>query len=505
MGAPARSPCAERSLRASSTGTAIETNRDLAWSRIPENPPELGTLALVLSLGPIVFGGSAFYNSLDNTFDNIAAVFRARLEPRMQSAMPMHSSFSSFEFCRQIRLSASLIFAATCLLPAQQLMPPSSPGGSVQLFNSDAAVLESQEARKDLPCTVTQIKPSLGFDLKFHSGYDVTVPLKDLAGSENQLTMVFRVTSDAQKDRPVYFSQHVPVPAIDEDANGPAYLEGFFDIGEGKYHVDWLMRDRAERVCSGYWDIEAELASKDKPMALDIQPGVIRPADTEPFKVEAPVARQQHDGPLNVKVVVNFAPQDSASATLQPLDTNALLSILRNIAREPRIGKFSIVAYNMQEQRVIYRQEDASQIDFPALGKALASLNLGTVDLKRLSQKHGDTEFLANLITAELKDDKSQPDAVIFAGPKVMLGEGLPQDTLKQLSDVKLPVFYMNYNLNPQSNPWRDAIGNTVRYLKGLEFTITRPRDLFFSWTEIMGHIVKSKGGRSGSGSAASQ
>jgi len=57
----------------------------------------------------------------------------------------------------------------------------------------------------------------------------------------------------------------------------------------------------------------------------------------------------------------------------------------------------------------------------------------------------------------------------------------------------------MNYNLNPQVNPWRDAIGNAVRYLKGVEFTITRPRDLFFSWTEIMGRIIKSKLGRGGS------
>ena len=130
-------------------------------------------------------------------------------------------------------------------------------------------------------------------------------------------------------------------------------------------------------------------------MALDIAPLAVQPFEGQPFKQEPPVERAQHDGPLNVKVVVNFAPQDSASATLQPLDTNALLSILRNIARDPRIAKFSIVAFNMQEQRVLYRQEEASQIDFPALGKALNSLNLGTVDLKRLTQKHGDTEFLA--------------------------------------------------------------------------------------------------------------
>jgi hypothetical protein len=385
-------------------------------------------------------------------------------------------------------------------------MPAASPGGMVRLFSSDAAILESQEVRKDFTCTVTPTKPSLGFDLKFHSGYEVSLPLKELVGTDNQLTMVFRVIPEEHKDDPVYFSKRITVPSIADDAGGPAYLQGTFDVGEGKYHVDWLMRDRSERVCSFYWDIEAALPAKDKQMALDIAAGVVQPADSEPFRLEAPVEREQHDGPLNVKVVVNFAPQDSASATLQPLDTNALVSILRGIVRDPRIGKFSIVAFNMQEQRVIYRQDNAAQIDFPSLGKALQSLNLGTVDLRRLSQRHGDTEFLASLIANELKTEKDQqPDAVIFAGPKVLLDEGLPQDTLKQLADVKTPVFYMNYNLNPQSNPWRDAIGNTVHYLKGLEFTISRPRDVFFSWTEIMGRIVKSKFGRTGSVNAPSQ
>jgi len=405
----------------------------------------------------------------------------------------------------KVKISACALVSSG-LIWGQELMPASGPGGAVRLFSSDAAVLEAQEVRKDIPCTVTPTKPALGFDLKFHAGYEVSIPLKDLAGSENHLTMVFRVIAENRPDDPVYFSQHVAVPPIEEDATGPAYLQGAFDVGEGKYHVDWMMRDRSERLCSFYWDFEASLPVRDKQMALDITADAVRSADREPFKQEAPVVREDHDAPLNVKVVVNFAPQDSGSATLQPLDTNALLSILRNIAREPRIGKFSIVAYNMQEQRVLYRQEDASQIDFPALGKALESLNLGTVDLKRLSQKHGDSEFLANLITQELKTEKEQqPDAVIFAGPKVTVDEGLTPDAMKQLADVKLPVFYMNYNLNPQTNPWRDAIGNTVRYLKGFEFTITRPRDLFFSWTEIMGRIVKLKFGRTGSGTSASQ
>ena len=398
-----------------------------------------------------------------------------------------------------------VLVAASGGLSAQELMPAAAPGGAVRLFTTDAAVLEAQEARKDLPCTVTPSKPLLGFDLKFHAGYEVSVPLKELAGSENTLTMIFRVTPDDRPEQSVYFSQRVGVPAIEEDEKGPAYLQGEFNVGEGKYHVDWLMRDRSERVCSFHWDAEASLPPKDKPIALDIVADDIRPADLEPFKQEPPVQREQREKTLNVKVMMNFAPQDSASATLQPLDTNALVSILRSIAREPKIGKFSLVAYNMQEQRVIYRQENAATIDFPAIGKALTSLNLGTVDLKRLSQKHGDTEFLSDLITKEVKDAREDPDAVIFAGPKVMLDNALPPETLKQLSDVKFPVFYMNYNLNPQANPWKDAIGNCVKYLKGVEFTISRPRDLFFAWTDIMGRIVKLKFGRTGTVNGASQ
>src|SRR5256885_13095281 len=54
-----------------------------------------------------------------------------------------------------------------------------------------------------------------------------------------------------------------------EDSKGDAYLRGNFDLGEGKYHVDWLMRDRNEHFCSSSWDVEAALPAKDKDMALE--------------------------------------------------------------------------------------------------------------------------------------------------------------------------------------------------------------------------------------------
>jgi len=374
--------------------------------------------------------------------------------------------------------------------------------GIVRIFNTDMAVLEAGEPRKDLPCLVLSDRPTLGFDLRFHSGYDVSVPMRDLAGSENLLTILFRVIPENQKDEPTYFVQRARVPEIAEDAKGEAYLQGSFDVGEGRYHVDWLMRDRSERVCSGYWDIEASLAQRDRQMQLVVQPGRVQPTQPEFFKDEPPVERIQTEPPLNVKVLLNYAPQNAGAAALQPVDTAALVSILRSISREPRISKFSLVAFNLNEQRVIYRQDDADKIDFPKLGEAVKTLKLGTVDVQRLSNKNGEAQFLADLIRKEIGSEKNPPDAVIFAGPKAMLDSNVQPDALREVGEVQFPVFYMNYNLHPQQAPWRDSIGNAVRFLKGYEYTISRPRDLWFAVSEMVSRIVKSKHGRSISASS---
>jgi hypothetical protein len=254
------------------------------------------------------------------------------------------------------------------------------------------------------------------------------------------------------------------------------------------------LHDQGDRVCSYYWDSEAALESKEKQIELGLPPGTIQRMDAEQFAEEPPVQRATGT-PLNIKILVNFAPQLQDSSALQPLDTIALVTMLRRIAREPQFGKFSLVAFNVQEQRVLYEQSSTDKIDFPALGEAVQHIKPGTVDLKRLSNKHGQVEFLTSLIKKEMSDD--HPDAVIFVGPKIMLDDSVPEDELKPFAaDVDYPVFYMNYNLYPQAIPWKDSVGHAVKLFRGTEFTISRPRDLWFAVSETVSRIVKSKHGR---------
>ncbi len=376
---------------------------------------------------------------------------------------------------------------------AQTLMKPAGPGERVTLLPSDMAVLEAGETRKDLPCTVSQQKPQLGFDLRFHAEYDVVLPLRELAGPEQLLTVVFRVNPADSKSHPAYFVQHFRVPRIDDDAKGDALVQGEIDLGEGNYHVDWLMRDAAERICSSSWDVQTALPPKDKAVRLFLGPNEIAEPVSEPFATGAFVREPNEAGEdLNVKLLVNFAPQNDASSSLQRSDTDALLSILKTIERDPRVGSISLVAFNMEQGRVLYRQEAAEQIDFPALGKALSTIKLGTVDVQRLSQKNSETDFLEHLIEKEI-GTSDHPDAIIFAGPKAMLNADVPQEDLRRIGDVECPVFYMNYNLNPEAVPWKDSISHAIRVFKGTEYTISQPRDLWFSTSDMVGRILKSK------------
>ncbi len=349
--------------------------------------------------------------------------------------------------------------------------------------------------RKELPCTVTPVKPALGFDLRFHVGYEVAVPLKELVGASDLLTIVFRVTPAADKGNPTYFTQSIRVPRIAENARGDSSLGGWFDLGEGKYHVDWLMRDRRERVCSFNWDADASLPDRDKDLGMVLRPGQVRQAEEETFEAEPPAEKNPAGPPLYVKVLVNFAPQKPDSSVLQPLDVDALVSILRNIVRDPRVERISVVAFSLHERRVIYRQDAASGVDFPALGRAIESLNLGAIDLQRLSQKYGDTQFLAGLVQQEASGP-SRPDALIFAGPKALLERNVPEEELKETGQVGYPVYYLNYNLNPADIPWRDAIGNVVKFFKGDEYTVSRPRDLWFAVKEMVSRIAVWKAQR---------
>ena len=389
-----------------------------------------------------------------------------------------------------MRLPFIFVVISCGLLSGQTLLKGPSPGSPPTLFVADEAVLEGRESRRDLPCSVRPSKPDLDFDFGFHAGYDVIVPLGALAGQGNQLSVIFRVISVGAERRSYYFSQQWVVPALEEDVDGHAELTGAFILGPGKYEVDWLMRDRAERFCSAHWTVSVVPRGKDLLIPLRMGQGAVKPAVNDLFAAEEPVDRDTENG-VRTLVLVHVAPQVPNAAEIGSDEMRVLVSILRNIAHEPKIGRYSIVAFNIEHRAVIHRQDNASAIDFPALGESLARLKLGTVSLKSLQQAADQPQFLAKLLATEMAGGPQ--DAVIFVGARrPFYAEGV-RDSLRELGNPGCPVFYLNYNVQPNPDPWRDLIGVFVRFWKGVEYTIARPHELSTRWSAIMAAISQSR------------
>lgn len=391
--------------------------------------------------------------------------------------------------------SAALLFYSA-VAGAQALIPATGPRGQVRLFPIDESLVSSREPRKDLPCAVTPLKPELGFDLRFHTGYSMNVPVRALEGHPNPLTMVFRVTPENATGQPVYFLQTVRFPPRFEPSGGEGSFEGRFDLGEGKYHVRWLFRDQLQKICSGSWDVSASLSAKDRGLTLAIPAGHSTPSPKDAFQGDLALAHVRRDAPLRVSVIANFAPQDPQSVTLDPVDLQGLIGTLRAISRDPSIRELSAVAVNIQSQQILYRQGAWGIDDLPALGAALKSLKLATVDLRVLAKKHGAAEFLVQLIHDEIQKDR--PDALIVVSPRVLVDDRAPRELTRQIGEVGCPVFYMsynnyNYNLDPSESPWRDLVGSVVKQLRGVKYTIRRPRDLVSAWSEVSSRLVHSK------------
>jgi len=378
---------------------------------------------------------------------------------------------------------------ATRVVWAQTLMGGLTPGGTGHLFPSDAAALELRELQSSLPCVVRSPEPELGFDFIFHVRYTADVRLRDLAGDGNLLTAVFRITPDGAPERAVYFQQKWSVPPITEDAGGDVLLEGAFSVGEGDYSVDWIMREQQERLCSAHWKISARIPTKAGKTPAGLPPGsVTTTGDWNPEPLPSGGAAAQQ---LDVTVLLNIGPTALSRWTITAEERLALLSILRSIVRDPRIGHVSITAFSLDRQQVIFEQENIRQTHFADLERSIDSLSLGTIDVNQLSAKDGEARFLVRLAAGHTQRRDSA--ALIFVGARKPEEAGMTRDLLRELGEASVPVFYLTYSPALELNPWRDLIGSAVKHWRGREFSISKPLDLVSAWSKIMTQLGSAR------------
>lgn len=340
---------------------------------------------------------------------------------------------------------------------------------------ADRVLLDDSDSPNTLRCAVSRVKPELEIDLLFHSGYAATIPLKSLAGQSGVLRTFVRVTPVRQPAHPVVFSTTLPLPAIEPKAKGDLELDGEYVVGRGQYQVDWTLRS-GERTCAAHWQIEAKSGGALNQTTLAIGSDAVDEVPSDPFYDSGFRPRGSHDAQY-VKLLVNFTPARLNMLTAD--DVRGITAILRAIAREPRLGRFSVVVFSAEQQRVLYRNNPDTRIDLPAIGRAVRDLRSGTIDIRQMEDPKSGARFLTRLLTEELGPQRPLPDAVIVISPRVSLKNGPSKEEMARQIHLQCPVFFLNYNPDPIANPWRGALGNVLRSAyHALAYTIARPRDL---------------------------
>jgi hypothetical protein len=345
------------------------------------------------------------------------------------------------------------------------------------------------------PCHVAADKPEIGFDLRFHAGYRVIAPMMALANAGGALKVTMRIEPEMHADTGAILLRTFVVPDIPPGTNGEALLWDGVELGPGRFHVEWTMQDSRGRVCSSRWDWEARLGRGQHDFPLTLAPNSVG-LPRERALSQGNLAAPGEASPRRVKILLNLSPAEPSHSILAPEDTSVLFSILRGLAQEPGISYSGLIAFNLREQRIVYRADSGESIDMASLRQALRGRATGTVSYRLLKNPRSETEFVTSLLADELGAGAAAPDAIVIVGRKVTLDMKVPLASLKRFGAAPCPIFYINYSPNPVDEPFDDTIGSALKAYKGaVAYNIAFPRDVGAAVRNMLSRIGASSRG----------
>jgi hypothetical protein len=361
----------------------------------------------------------------------------------------------------------------------------SAPAGPAPVNRAPATNLP------ELKCHLYTREAVLDYEFRFVAPFWVSIPLKRLYGGGRRLsitTWVRPISVEGAED--VRSEDNFVLPKeVPPGAKGDFELGGSLAFGEGVYEINWELKDEAGRACRVGWKLEAKLPrrARDVPMALD--PGEVAPAAVYLFRPERGMGGGETR--LRVKVLVNLdVPYQRRRARVQLWRFVPMISGLRVMSRHPALDEFSVVAFSLEEQEVFHRHGFSKRIDFPALGKAVASLTPGIVEVNDL-RRGSDLAFLDELLAEELTETEGV-DAIVFVGADDRFGKRVSPATIERFREARVPVFHFN------STPylWRGAIGNAVKSVRGTEFRVRQPYELAAAVDKLVEEILEQRAAR---------
>ncbi len=359
-----------------------------------------------------------------------------------------------------------LLVVLVFLLPAAAQVPVDA--NLVSVVND---LFDGKEQSKSLKCSFEKREPVLDFSFRYHAGFMVEVPVRDLPPGD-ETTAYLRVTPEGGSPTLLFESFQVPdyPPGLSAKIldNLHLVMSGGFAVGEGRYSVEALLRDTEGHSCRKRWDMKAHTRRK-QPLPLALKPDTVAPLIGKPWDGEL-----KEDG-LRVTVLLHATPMDPRMSKLYAWDQAFLLQTLSSLLERLPVESVRLVAFNLDSQEEIFRRDELDEEGFIDLMRTLAKVQLGTVSYKSL-QRQGWPELLVKLVHEQTASGFPS-DAVIFLGPTTHFDRKLPDDVLKDVESGGPPFFYFEYYPRVGAD-FPDSIDYLTHDLHGTVFKIHAPDQL---------------------------
>jgi hypothetical protein len=355
--------------------------------------------------------------------------------------------------------------------------------------------LSKRAGETSLKCEVQPIRPALNFSFRFQAGFVVRVPLGQFVGKGHHWLTVMRVTPQDGSNKPVYLLNGFRLPEV-PPTKSVAEFGGGYQLGEGRYQVEWVMLDDRDRVCRKTWTVDAELRGKEKKVKPGLPAYAVRGQYVRRFSSPRPTeartsALERNDDvrPFRITILMHAASLNPRASKIRAFERVVLLGLLSSLVEQIPARSVRVVMFNLDQQKELLRRDSFTAETISEAAQAMNTLELGLVDYKILQNQQGHLNLLADLINRELSA-KEQSDAVIFLGPPSRIWEKFPGSALAQRSGPGPAFYYFQYRpfLRYAADP-PDLIQSATSEMKGKTVKIQNPGD-FAKAIEQLGNQI---------------
>jgi hypothetical protein len=361
-----------------------------------------------------------------------------------------------------------------------------------QMSQAFSPILEKGTESGPLDCNIEPFKPFLDFAFFYEVGFIVRCGVKQFEGKEATIRTLLRITpkggtatmlgqSFNLEGMPAEMKARVDLQRV----HAQFEFSGVITAGTGVYEMEVVVFDKQNRVKRKTWQAKVVPHGNESQASIALKPGEVAAISFPRWNGTSDDAKG-----IRLTILLDAAPINPSSTKLRAWDRAFLLGSLSSLLRCFPTASVRLTAFNLDQQRAIFHDEEFDRLGLRRLAAALTELELGTVSYKTLGHQQGWSEMLADLVRSEISRERPS-DAVVFVGPNNRISEKISTESIGLKERASAPFFYFEYFPIP-GKEFPDVIHHLTSAQGGTVFSLHSPGDLAAAITKMQAKLAVS-------------